>query len=173
MVYYQDDNLLIRSMIKSDIDNIMRNYVEQNWHKPIDIINSYYLDQEQNLKVIIVAEMNNNVVGYVTLLPCANVGPFSNMNIPEIVDFIVFIKFQRQGIGSKIMNVAEYLAKEKSSSVSLSVGLHSGYGSAQRMYIKRGYIPDGSGVWYKDKQLEQYADCKNDDDLVLFLLKRL
>ena len=29
----------------------------------------------------------------------------------------------------------------------LGVGLHSGYGSAQRMYVKRGYIPDGSGVW--------------------------
>ena len=27
--------------------------------------------------------------------------------------------------------------------VYLGVGLHSGYGSAQRMYVKRGYVPDG------------------------------
>lgn len=58
-------------------------------------------------------------------------------------------------------------------SVSLVVGLHYGYGSAQRMYIKRGYIPDGSGVWYQGEQLEQYSSCHNDDDLVLYLLKKV
>ena len=55
----------------------------------------------------------------------------------------------------------------------LDVGLHSGYGSAQRMYVKRGYIPDGSGVWYRDKVCPCYADCVNDDDLVLCLSKKL
>lgn len=30
------------------------------------------------------------------------------------------------------------------------------------MYIKRGYIPDGSGVWYGDKISPQYADCCHD-----------
>lgn len=57
--------------------------------------------------------------------------------------------------------------------VYLAVGVHSGYGAAQRIYVKRGYIPDGSGVWYKGKQLEQYAPCCNDDDLLLFMSKKL
>ncbi len=48
-----------------------------------------------------------------------------------------------------------------------------GYGSAQRMYVKRGYIPDGSGVWYQDKICAPHGDCKNDDDLVLYLSKKL
>ena len=43
----------------------------------------------------------------------------------------------------------------------LAVGVHSGYGAAQKIYVKREYIPDGSGVWYKVKQLEQYASCCN------------
>ena len=30
---------------------------------------------------------------------------------------------------------------------------------------------DGSGVWYKGKQLEQYAPCVNDDDLLLYLAR--
>jgi hypothetical protein len=55
--------------------------------------------------------------------------------------------------------------------VYLAVGVHSGYGPAQRMYVKRGYNFDGSGVWYKGKQLEQYAACVNDDDLLLFMSK--
>ena len=52
------------------------------------------------------------------------------------------------------------------------VGLHSGYGAAQRLYIKRGYIPDGSGVWYRNQPLEMNATIQNNDDLVLYLSKK-
>ena len=72
-----------------------------------------------------------------------------------------------------MLDAAEKVASELCDTVSLGVGLHHGYGSAQRLYIKRGYIPDGSGVWYKNKQLEQYTACCNDDDLVLYLSKKL
>jgi len=41
------------------------------------------------------------------------------------------------------------------------------------MYIKRGYIPDGTGVWYNNEILKPYSECKNDDDLILFLSKKL
>ena len=69
--------------------------------------------------------------------------------------------------------LAERIAAEYADHVYLGVGLHSGYGAAQRMYVKRGYIPDGSGVWYGDKVCPQYTPCCNDDDLVLYLSKRL
>ena len=39
--------------------------------------------------------------------------------------------------------------------------------------MKRGYVFDGSGLWYRDKPLEQYAPCAADDDLVLYLSKKL
>lgn len=71
------------------------------------------------------------------------------------------------------MNVAEKIASEYSNIVYLAVGLHSGYGNAQRMYVKRGYIPDESGVWYKNRVCPPYSDCKNDDDLVLYFSKKL
>lgn len=77
------------------------------------------------------------------------------------------------GIGTCLIDIAEKIAAEYADIVYLGVGLHSGYGSAQRMYIKRGYIPDGSGVWYNDKVCGQYEACKNDDDLVLYLSKKI
>jgi len=95
------------------------------------------------------------------------------MKIPVISDLIVFEKYQRKGIAGKILDAAEQKASELSNNVQLAVGLHSGYGAAQRIYAKRGYVPDGSGVWYKDSPLEPYDDCQNDDDLVLYLLKNL
>ena len=71
------------------------------------------------------------------------------------------------------MDAAEKVAAQYSDMVYLGVGLHEGYGSAQRMYVKRGYIPDGTGVWYGEKVCSQYADCCNDDDLVLYFSKAL
>ena len=72
-----------------------------------------------------------------------------------------------------LMDTAERIASLYADTVYLGVGLHSGYGSAQRMYVKRGYVPDGSGVWYGDAVCPPYSDCCNDDSLVLFLSKKL
>ena len=71
------------------------------------------------------------------------------------------------------MDTAEALAKKTSDTVTLGVGLYTDYGAAQRMYIKRGYIPDGSGVWYRNENCPPYAEIRNDDDLVLYLSKKL
>ena len=56
--------------------------------------------------------------------------------------------------------------------VTLGVGLHKGYGPAQRLYVKRGYIPDGSGLWFNNEPLAPYAPCENSDDLVLYFSKK-
>jgi ribosomal protein S18 acetylase RimI-like enzyme len=173
MIYYKEDVLRIRSMEKSDIQKLVDGFAEQNWHKTYEQFEEYYQQQNNNEKAVIIAAINGEVAGYVTLCPYAKVGPFANKEIPEIVDFNVLMKYQKQGIGNKIMDVAEALAEEKSEFVSLAVGLHYGYGAAQRMYVKRGYIPDGTGVWFNEKQLEQYAECENNDDLILYFLKAL
>ena len=55
---------------------------------------------------------------------------------------------QRKGIGNRLMDIAERIAKQYADTVCLGVGLCDAYGSAQRMYVKRGFIPDGRGVWY-------------------------
>lgn len=171
MIYYNNGNLIVRSMIKSDIGKLVNGFLEQGWNKSYELFNYYYNLQENNERLVIIAELSGEIAGYVTLLPYTKVGPFAYRDIPEIVDLNVLIKHQKKGIGNKIMDIAENLAKEKSDYISLSVGLHSGYGSAQRMYVKRGYIPDGSGVWYNGKQLEQYSKCENNDDLTLYFLK--
>ena len=65
------------------------------------------------------------------------------------------------------------LAKAISEVITLGVGLHKGYGPAQRIYVKRGYIPDGTGVWYQNKNIDNNEPCFNDDDLALYLSKKL
>lgn len=173
MIYYDENNLIIRSMVKGDIEKLCQGFTAQGWNKPQEQFEHYYNQQESNARYVIVAELYGNVAGYVTLLPNTETGPYAFKNIPEVVDFNVLIKYQNKGIGNKILDITEKLAKNVSDHISLSVGLHSGYGSAQRMYVKRGYIPDGSGVWYDGKQLEPYSECVNDDELTLYFLKAL
>ena len=172
-IYLQENNLIIRKMEQPDGEALHKAFAAQGWHKPLELFCTYLAQQEKGEKTVIVAEVAGGVAGYVALLPEAKTGPYACMGNPEIVDFNVLIQYQRQGIGGRMMDVGERLASETSSRVSLAVGLHSGYGSAQRMYVKRGYIPDGSGVWYQEKLLGQYAACVNDDDLNLYLIKEL
>ena len=67
----------------------------------------------------------------------------------------------------------ENIARQHCNKIYLDVCLNSDYGPAQRFYIKRGYIPDGKGVYYKEKICEADVACRNDDELTLCLVKEL
>jgi hypothetical protein len=68
---------------------------------------------------------------------------------------------------------AEEEISRRSGVAGIGVGLNPGYNQAQRLYAKRGYIPDGRGVTYRDRYVEEGAPVVVDDDLVLHLTKRL
>lgn len=174
MIYYSDQEITIRSLQPEDADTIAAEEVAQGWINASP--QKYYQrlqDQENGKAISLAADYRGQVAGYINVYFRPEKGAFANQGIPEIVDFGVLEKYRCRGIGSKLMDVAEQIAGEYSDMVYLGVGLHSGYGSAQRLYIKRGYLPDGSGVWYKDVVCEPYSSCCNDDDLILYLSKKL
>lgn len=163
----------IRKMLELDITEFPAEFEKQGWHKPVEQYQRYYDEQENGTRRLFVAEVDGNAAGYATLLPHDISGPFKDKDIPVIVDFNVLEKYQRNGIGTAIMDAVENYVREYSSTICLGVGLHHGYGAAQRMYVKRGYIPDGSGVWFNGERWEQNKPCVNDDELILYLSKQL
>ena len=165
-------NAIIRKMIESDIKHLFQGFINQGWSGREEILARYFLEQESGEREVLVAEIDGAVAGYVTILPSAKHGPFAEV-YPELSDFNVFEPFRNQGVGNQLLEEAEKRVKFVSSKVTLGVGLHSGYGPAQRLYIKRGYIPDGTGVWYRNQPLEMNATIQNNDDLVLYLSKDL
>ena len=174
MVYYNDHKLMIRDMEEADAQVFTDEERAQGWHPDLSKYLTRLRDQAEGKCVSLTAVYDGHPAGYVNVYKAGLGGAFSGKGLPEIVDFGVLEKYQRRGIGSKLMDTAEQIAGQYADTVWLGVGLHSGYGSAQRMYIKRGYIPDGTGVWYQGKPCEQYAaEIANDDDLVLFLSKQL
>lgn len=172
-IYYDDQLIRIRSMAQGDAQIIFDTYLSYGWHPSLETYQNYYLDQEQNKRMVFIAEYEGNVAGLCTLVLDPTEGPWANKGYPEIVDLTVFFHVHNKGIGNKLLDVVEQEAAKRADMVYLAVGVHSGYGAAQRIYVKRGYIPDGSGVWYQGKNLEQYAPCCNDDDLLLFMSKNL
>ena len=173
MIYYSDDDITIRSLADSDAEYFAAEEQKQGWHSTPEKLRTRLQDQRDGKCTALAADFGGVPAGYVSLYFEA-AGAYAGTGFPEIIDFGVLEKFRRRGIGSILMDTAEKLAAERSHTVCLAVGLHSGYGSAQRMYVKRGYIPDGSGVWYSGKPCAPYGEAYTiDDDLVLFMSKKL
>ena len=162
----------IRKMQESDIQNLSRGFISQGWPSREEILTRYFKEQESGEREVLVAEVEGALAGYITILSCAKQGPFAEI-YPELSDFNVFEPFQNQGIGNLLLEEAEKRVRLISDKVTLGVGLHSGYGPAQRLYIKRGYIPDGTGVWYQNHQPAMNAVCEDIGELVLYLSKNL
>ena len=174
MVYYEDHDLVIRSMEEPDARIFTEEFTAQGWHPDINVYIQRLKHQEEGECAALTAVYQGQPAGSVYLYRTVHEGPFKGKGWPIIVDFNVLKKYQRKGIGSRLMDVAEQIAGQYSDTVCLGVGLCDSYGSAQRLYVKRGYVPDGSGVWYRDKPCIQYETvCTVDDDLVLYLLKKL
>lgn len=174
MIYYSDEKLTVRNMETADAQIFTDEFTAQGWHPEVSDYLSRLSDQAEGKCVALTAVYEGNLAGYVYVYLQADGGPFRGKSWPIIVDFNVLKKYQRKGIGSRLMDAAEQVAGQYADTVCLGVGLCDSYGTAQRMYVKRGYIPDGSGVWYQDQQCIQYETvCTVDDDLILYFYKSL
>lgn len=173
MQYVKTDILLIRDMKAEDAQIITEEEIAQGWHQTIDKYLTRLEHQKQGLCISLIAEYKGNIAGYINIYKRYVEGPYGGRDLPEIVDFGVLEKYRCKGIGTALMDQAELIAGQYADMVYLGVGLHSGYGNAQRMYAKRGYIPDGSGVWYGNSVCPPYRQCCNDDDLILYMSKEL
>jgi GNAT superfamily N-acetyltransferase len=83
----------------------------------------------------------------------------------------VLAEFRRRGIATALMDEAEERIFKKSTVAGIGVGLYAGYGPAQRMYILRGYVPDGRGLVHKNEPVSPGHDVFVDDDLLLYFVK--
>lgn len=170
-------NLMIRQLEASDIPLITNAFAAANWPKPAVVFEQYYQEQLIGERIVWVVFSNNELAGYVTLCWHSKYPEFANRSIPEIMDLNVLPSYRKIGIGSMLLAQAEKAANTKSKLVGLGVGLYAGfdggYGAAQRLYIKRGYIPDGHGVTYDYQPAKPGELFRLDDDLVLWLVKEL
>lgn len=166
-------NLSLKELRNEDINNISDAFQKQGWIKPASQYEKYLELQNFGQRDIIVAELNQEFAGYLTIRWESDYMYFKEKNIPEIADFNVLKKYQRLGIGTRLMDEAEERIRKVSKIVGLGFGMYKDYGAAQIMYINRGYKPDGNGL-VKDSISLKYGDTITiDDSIVFFLTKNL
>jgi ribosomal protein S18 acetylase RimI-like enzyme len=165
--------LRIRKMDTNDARIISNAFKAQGWNKPMEIYRNYFSEQKNDERVTLIAEIDDKFVGYINIKWKSSYPLFFTNKIPEIVDLNVLIKYRRMGIGNKLMDKAEEMIKEQSDFAGIGVGLFPDYGPAQIMYIKRGYVPDGKGIYKKNSYVKFGETVIIDDDIVLHFIKEL
>jgi GNAT superfamily N-acetyltransferase len=164
---------VIRMMDESDPGTISAAFTAIGWDKPPTLFQRYLAEQEEGRRLAFSAEWDGEFAGYVTLVWVSDYGPFAKRQIPEIADFNVLPLYRRQGIGNALLDRAESAASARSPVVGLGVGLYSDYGAAQRIYVRRGYLPDGRGIMYRNQPVEPWATIRIDDDAALMLTRQV
>ena len=112
MVYYQDNEILIRDMEPADAQIITDEEIAQGWNADIGKYEMRLRHQAEGKSVSLTAEYQGNVAGYINIYPDSPWGAFANQGLPEIVDFGVLEKYRRKGIGGRLMDTAEKIAGE-------------------------------------------------------------
>lgn len=171
------NQIQIRALIEQDIAVISDAFNQIGWNKSASLFAGYLKQQEAGERLVWVAYLKDEFTGYVTLKWQSQYPAFKAHNIPEIMDLNVVPSFRKMGIGSLLLDATEKEAAMRSATIGIGVGLYAGedggYGSAQRLYVKRGYIPDGKGVTYNYEPTVPGNSYLLDDDLVLWFTKKL
>jgi GNAT superfamily N-acetyltransferase len=166
-------NLAIRPLNEHDPVVIAASFAQMGWNKPEAQYRQYLSEQAAGTRMCFVAIVDGQFAGYVTVNWRPSYPGFSELNIPEIQDLNILRQFRKQGIASHLLDRAEAEVARISGVVGIGVGLHPGYNAAQRLYVIRGYIPDGRGVTYRDRYIDEGSNVLLDDDLVLHFTKQL
>ena len=134
-------------------------------------------EQAQGARTVFVVcqpEDNTRLAGYVQLNWNPLYPVFRRLGIPEIQDLNVVPQARRQGLGERLVQTCENeaIARNKKQ-IGISVGLHPGFGQAQRLYIRLGFVPDGYGVAYDEHTVTPGEMRSVDDFLAIKMLKTI
>jgi len=133
-----------------------------------------YMGRSVAERDVFIASYDGRDVGFVMLnwRPLYNL--YRKLDIPEIQDLFVIDDARRKGVGAAMIAHCENLIRDDDHThAGISVGLHAGFGAAQHLYARMGYIPDGYGVTY-DRQPVKAGEMRAvDDNLCLMLVKAL
>lgn len=135
---------------------------------------TYLADHSEPEGTSLIATRGSVVLGYVAIVWESNYEGFRKLGIPLLHQISVAQPHRRQGVATRLMDAAEELARDRGvGTLGITVGLFDEYGAAQRMYARRGYVPDGRGACRDKRPLRQGEQVTMDHDLIMWLTKDL
>ncbi len=143
------------------------------WRKPEGYFEACLRRQRLGESILLLAVAKGAYLGHCHLVWASGYPGFRERGIPEIQDLNVVRSQRRRGLASRLIAEAEGRIAKRSRYAGIGFGLYADYGAAQRLYITRGYVPDGRGIHYQNQPVPPGQPCPVDDDLVLYLVKEL
>jgi len=134
----------------------------------------YLADHAEPDGTSLIATRGPDVIGYAAIVWESDYAGFRSRGIPLVHQIAVAGPFRQQGAATLLMDAAEQLARSRGiATLGITVGLFDEYGPAQRLYGRRGYIPDGRGACRGQEPLRKGMQVTVDDDLIIWLTKDL
>jgi GNAT superfamily N-acetyltransferase len=131
-------------------------------------------EQSRGDRSAAIARDGGDIRGYGHLVWKSGYGGFRAARVPEIRDLMVADGHRRRGIGTALV---VYLGRTAHNAgarrVGTGVGLNEGYGAAQRLFVKLGFMPDGRGLTSGSLPVFPGDSVTADDTLLLWLLRDL
>jgi GNAT superfamily N-acetyltransferase len=122
----------------------------------------------------LIAASGTEAIGYVAVLWESNYAGFRSRGIPLVHQIAVSEPWRRRGVATLLMDAAEQRAADRGiTTLGITVGLFDGYGPAQRMYARRGYVPDGRGACHGQHPLSEGTQVRLDHHVIIWLTKEL
>lgn len=166
----------IRELQEEDLENMVSSFTPpwstlEGTKKAWEL---HFREQKEGIRISFLIEKETQFVGYGSLLRKPEYPYFMENEIPEISWVWVDAAYRRQGLGKQLIcHLEQQASLEGHQTIGIGVGLYKDYGSAQRLYIKLGYLPDGNGITYRFAQVTPGEKYPVDDDLIMWLTKSL
>lgn len=170
------EDTVITVLEKKDIDSLVNQFCFpwSSVEATLEKWTRYLSENQQGIRTVYLLHKNGIIIGYANLLYISEYPNFSRAGIPEINDLWIAESWHNKGFGKKLIIHLENIArKKKYSEIGLGVGLYKDYGQAQKLYFRLGYVPDGHGITYKYQSVTPGKEYFVDDDLILWLKKKL
>jgi GNAT superfamily N-acetyltransferase len=165
---------LLRPLAPADVAPLVAAFSELGWpNKDVAQFTGYLAEARDGSHLWLVATVGDDVAGYGGLAWTSPYAPFAADGIPEVVDLNVLPQWRNRGLAGRLMDALESAAAGRSDTVGLGVGLYADYAVAMRMYLRRGYLPDGAGVVHRGMPVAPGAAVPLDDDTELKLTRQL
>ena len=170
------DKLILQILRENDLQGMIKSFTfpwttlqttKEKWER-------YFAEQQTSVRTVCIAKIQDEFVGYGSLLKISKYPYFKEDGIPEINDVWVSMEYRGKGFGKRMIQHLEEIAlQENHKQIGIGVGLYKDYGPAQKLYVRMGYVPDARGVTYKYQSVVPGDPHPVDDDLVLWLKKDL
>ena len=150
---------LIQPMTAQDIPKLHKAFSGPPYNKPLSVFEDYFSEQQQGLRELYFASVNETIIGYVTLVWNSPYLPFAKAHIPEIKDLNVIVESRSQGYGTRLIKHVERRVRIAGHKiVGIGTELTPDFDAARRLYPALGYVPDGrgekEGIVYFTKELD-------------------